>query len=72
MSRYATIRSAGRCLPEIEIPNSVLRRQLAHVPDFVDKMEAGAGIRKALEEGGNKQTIAPPALEKMASFVLKQ
>ena len=45
MPRYATIRSTGRCLPEIEVPNSVLRRQLAHVPDFVDKMEAGTGIR---------------------------
>jgi len=44
MPRYATIRSTGRYLPEIEVSNDVLRRQLAHVPDFVDKMEAGTGI----------------------------
>ena len=46
MSRFATIISTGRCLPEIEVSNSALRGQLAHYPDFVDKMEAGSGIRK--------------------------
>ncbi|PWU09400.1 MAG: ketoacyl-ACP synthase III [Terriglobia bacterium] len=46
MTRYASIVSTGRYLPEIEVPNSVLREQLAHVPDFVDKMETGTGIRK--------------------------
>jgi len=46
MSRYARIVSTGRYLPEIEVPNSVLREQLAHVPEFVEKMEAATGIRK--------------------------
>ncbi|HTP32410.1 MAG TPA: ketoacyl-ACP synthase III [Candidatus Acidoferrales bacterium] len=46
MNSSATIVSTGRYLPEIEVSNSVLREQLAHVPDFVDKMEAGTGIRK--------------------------
>jgi 3-oxoacyl-[acyl-carrier-protein] synthase-3 len=46
MARYGTIVSTGRFLPPIEISNDVMRRQLAHVPGFVDKMEAGTGIRK--------------------------
>ncbi len=45
MDRYASIVSTGRYLPEIEVPNSVLREQLAHVPEFVEKMEAATGIR---------------------------
>lgn len=45
MNRYANIVSTGRYLPEIEVPNSVLKEQLAHVPEFVEKMEAGTGIR---------------------------
>jgi 3-oxoacyl-[acyl-carrier-protein] synthase III len=46
MTRHATIIGTGRYLPEIEVPNSVLREQFAHVPDFVDKMEAATGIRR--------------------------
>ena len=46
MPRYATISTTGRYLPEIEISNDTLRRQLCHVPDFVDKMEVATGIRK--------------------------
>jgi 3-oxoacyl-[acyl-carrier-protein] synthase-3 len=46
MERFANIIITGRYLAEIEMPNSVLREQLAHVPDFVDKMEASTGIRK--------------------------
>jgi 3-oxoacyl-[acyl-carrier-protein] synthase-3 len=33
-------------LPEIEVGNDGLRRRFAHIPDFVDKMEASTGIRK--------------------------
>lgn len=46
MTRHAAIIATGRYLPEIEVPNSTLREQFAHVPDFVDKMEAATGIRK--------------------------
>ncbi len=44
MTRYGTIISTGRYVPEIEVSNDVLRKQLAHFPDFVDKMEASSGI----------------------------
>ncbi len=46
MSRYATIVATSRYLPEILVSNDVLREQLKHVPEFVDKMEAGTGIRQ--------------------------
>ena len=46
MTRHATIAATGRYLPEIEVANDTLRRQFAHIPDFVDKMEASTGIRK--------------------------
>lgn len=44
MSRFAQIVSAGSYLPEIEVSNDELRRRFAHLPDFVDKMEASTGI----------------------------
>jgi 3-oxoacyl-[acyl-carrier-protein] synthase-3 len=46
MPRYATIVGTGSYLPEIEISNNRLRETLAHVPDYVDKMEAATGILK--------------------------
>jgi 3-oxoacyl-[acyl-carrier-protein] synthase III len=46
MPRYATISATGSYLPEIEISNEALRRQLSDAADFVDKMEAATGIRK--------------------------
>jgi 3-oxoacyl-[acyl-carrier-protein] synthase-3 len=40
------IRSTGLYVPEIEVPNSVLRERFAtSAPDFVDKMEPTTGIR---------------------------
>jgi len=45
MTRYASITATGRFLPEIEIHNDLLRKRFAHIPDFVDKMEASSGIR---------------------------
>ena len=61
--RYARIVSTGRYLPEIEVPNSALREQLAHVPGFVDKMEAGTGIRTRWHAPENWATsdVALPA-----------
>jgi 3-oxoacyl-[acyl-carrier-protein] synthase III len=44
--RYGQIIGTGSYLPEIEITNDMLRVQLAHVPGYVDKMEASTGIRK--------------------------
>ena len=63
MERYASILSTGRYLPEIEVPNSVLREQLAHVPEFVEKMEAATGIRKRwyAPEGWATSDVALPA-----------
>jgi 3-oxoacyl-[acyl-carrier-protein] synthase III len=43
--RCARIVSTGRYLPEIEISNDRLRERFAHLPEFVDKMEASSGIR---------------------------
>lgn len=40
----AQITATGRYLPEIEVSNDELRRRLAHLPDFVDKMEASSRI----------------------------
>jgi len=45
MTRFATIKSTGRYIPEIEVSNDELRDRFAHIPDFVDKMEEGSGIR---------------------------
>jgi 3-oxoacyl-[acyl-carrier-protein] synthase III len=43
--RHATIVSTGSYVPEIEVSNDTLRARFAHLPDFVDKMEAASGIR---------------------------
>jgi 3-oxoacyl-[acyl-carrier-protein] synthase-3 len=45
MTRYATIVSTGRYIPEIEVSNDELRERFAHIPDFVDKMEESSSIR---------------------------
>ncbi len=42
--RYAQIVSTGRYLPPIEVTNDELRVRFAHLPEFVDKMEASSGI----------------------------
>lgn len=57
MSRYVAIRSTGLHVPEIEVPNSVYRaRFAATAPDFVDKMEAAAGIRTRWHAPENEAT----------------
>ncbi len=45
MTRYGTIVSTGRYIPEIEVSNDVLRERFAHLPHFVDKMESSTAIR---------------------------
>ena len=44
MTRFASIVSTGRYIPEIEVSNDTLRERFAHLPDFVDKMEESTGI----------------------------
>ena len=63
MASYGTIVGTGRYLPEIEVSNDVLRKQLAHVPDFVDKMEKGTGILRRWHAPENWATsdVALPA-----------
>ena len=43
--RFASITATGSYLPEIRVPNDELRDRFAHLPSFVDKMEASTGIR---------------------------
>jgi 3-oxoacyl-[acyl-carrier-protein] synthase-3 len=66
MSRYASIVSTGRYLPEIEISNDLLRQRFAHLPEFVDKMEAATGIRKRwyAPEDWSTSDLALPAARK--------
>ncbi len=45
MTRYGTIVSTGRYIPEIEVSNDALRERFAHLPHFVDKMESSTAIR---------------------------
>lgn len=63
MTRYGTIVATGRYLPEIEVSNDVLRKQLAHVPEFVEKMEQATGIRKRwyAPENWTTSDVALPA-----------
>ena len=45
MQRHSTIASTGCYLPGIKVPNSELAKRFAHLPEFVEKMEASSGIR---------------------------
>jgi 3-oxoacyl-[acyl-carrier-protein] synthase III len=45
MSSHVALRSTGMYLPEIEVPNDVLRARFAKTaPEYIDKMEATTGI----------------------------
>lgn len=45
MSSHVAIRSTGIYVPEIEVPNDVLRARFAKTaPEYIDKMEATTGI----------------------------
>ena len=43
--RHAVITGTGRYLPEHEVSNDELRVRFAHLPEFVDKMEASTAIK---------------------------
>lgn len=64
MTRYAKIISTGSYVPEICVDNNVFRERLdAVAPDFVDKMEAGTGIKRRYYAPENWATsdVALPA-----------
>lgn len=65
MTRYANIISTGRYVPEICVGNDVFRERLKDVaPDFVDKMEAGTGIKRryyAPEDWATSDVALPAA-----------
>ena len=64
MTRYASIVATGRFLPEFEISNDQLRKRFAHLPEFVDKMEASSGIRSrwhAPEDWATSDVALPAA-----------
>lgn len=46
MTRYASITSTARYVPDTEVSNDMLRERFKHIPDFVDKMEASSGIKR--------------------------
>ena len=43
--RFARIASTGCFVPPVEVSNDELRQRFAHLPEFVDKMEASSSIR---------------------------
>lgn len=61
--RFASVVSTGRYLPEREVTNDELRRRFPASAEFVDKMEAGSGIRKRwwAPEGWTTSDVALPA-----------
>ena len=64
MTRYGTTVATGRYLPEIEISHDLLRERFAHLPGFVDKMEASTCIRKrrhAPEDWATSDVALPAA-----------
>ncbi len=64
LPRHARIASTGRFVPPIEVSNDELRKRFAHLPEFVDKMEASSGILTrwhAPEEWATSDVALPAA-----------
>lgn len=63
MSRYAKIISTAKYVPERVVTNDEMRELLQHVPEFVDKMEAGTGIMQRFHAPDDWSTsdVALPA-----------
>ncbi|MBI4913348.1 MAG: ketoacyl-ACP synthase III [Acidobacteria bacterium] len=64
MARHAVVASTGSYLPDIRVSNDLLRERFAHLPDFVDRMEASTGIRcrwHAPEEWATSDLALPAA-----------
>ena len=74
MSRFATIAATGRYLPEIQVHNDALRQRFAHLPEFVDKMEASSGIQcrwHAPEDWATSDLALPAAQQALAAAGLR-
>jgi 3-oxoacyl-[acyl-carrier-protein] synthase-3 len=63
MDRFARLVSTGRYVPETLVGNDLLRQRFAHLPEFVDKMEASSGIRQRWHapEDWSTSDVALPA-----------
>ena len=64
INRFASIVSTGCYIPEIRVHNDDLRKRFAHLPEFVDKMEASSGIRcrwNAPEDWATSDVALPAA-----------
>lgn len=74
MNRFATIASTGCYLPGIQVHNDQLRKTFAHLPEFVDKMEASSGIRcrwHAPEDWATSDLALPAAKQALERAGLK-
>jgi 3-oxoacyl-[acyl-carrier-protein] synthase-3 len=75
MSRCAAIVATGRFAPEREVTNDELRERFDPVvPEFVDKMEAGSGIRTrrwAPEEWATSDVALPAARQALERAKLR-
>ena len=64
MGRYARIASTAMYKPERLISNDLMREWLRHIPEFVDRMEEGTGIRQrwwAPEDWATSDVALPAA-----------
>lgn len=64
MPRVATLAATGAFLPPLRVSNDDLRQRFAHLPGFVDKMEASSGIRcrwHAAEDQATSDVALPAA-----------
>ncbi|HLO65804.1 MAG TPA: ketoacyl-ACP synthase III [Holophaga sp.] len=74
MERYAILKSTGCYLPEHKVTNDDLRVKFAHLPEFVDKMEASSGIKNrwlAPREWAASDIAVPAAQQAIAAAGLK-
>lgn len=74
MDRYATLISTGMYLPGIRVHNDDLRVRFAHLPEFMDKMEASSGIRcrwHAPEDWATSDVALPAARQALEAAGLQ-
>ncbi len=74
MERYAKIVATAKYVPERKVTNDEVRETLKHVPEFVDKMEAGTGIKqrfRAAPEQATSDVALPSARQAVERAGLK-